>query len=329
MTYFNDYPEVDLTALNQAAKAAYSEGINIEQLHTETEYLSSLSSRVARIDNALRAAHYRMKSTLQSLVDPAAISLQLIARYQTAYQRAPDTSKSAVIARMTRELSKILQLTSHTETEFKQLSGPLLEPIELDATHRFLVQLGIEAEQIPMAIEALNLRKEKLDQESKTLTDALLLIESKGFAQVGKDTLLNAQEVSKLALASPELAMLDQAVEFAHKVLDEAQGLISYVSLTKARDIIRHRIDQLLAEISGQAEALRLVGLRRELIMATHRFEDHRSTYIAEFEKIQASLGTFLMTYRSADMNDEHLRSELVTQAHALITHLNTIALAR
>ncbi|MGH8418858.1 MAG: alpha-xenorhabdolysin family binary toxin subunit B [Pseudomonas sp.] len=329
MTIFDDYPQLDLTALNEAAKGAYNEGITIERLYTQTAYLPSLSLKIARIDGALRTAHYKLKETLQSLSIPAAISLQLINRYQTAYNRAPDSSKPGVIARMADEVSKILNLASHAKMSLKQLSAPLLETVELDATHRFLVQLAVEAEQIPLDIEALNLRKEALDQERKTLTDALSLIESKGFAQVGKDTILNAQEVSKLALAAPELAILEQAIEFAHKVLDQAQDLVNYVSLTNARDVIRRRIGDLLSEIASKVEGLRLVRLRQELITATHRFDDHRITYTAEFKKIDAALSMFLQTHIAADLQDDEFRAGLIAQANALIIYLNSIVLNR
>jgi hypothetical protein len=329
MNTYSEYPAVDLVALNEAAKGAYAEGITIERLQTQTGYLPTFYKKVTRIDHGLRTAHYQLKEILASLSTPLGLSLERFARSEASYNRAQTASKPAVIKRMVDEVLEILRLVDETREELRQKAPPLLETVELDATRRFLADLAVEAEQLLLDMEALTQRKETLEQEHRTLTDALSLIESKGFAQVGKDTILNAQQVSKLALATPELALLEQGIEFAQKVLDEAQGLVNYVSLTKARDVVRQRVSDLSTQVESKKGELDRVGMRQELITATHRFDGHQTTYITEFKKIKAALSAFLDTHTMADLQDETVRAGVINQTTTLITHLNTITHTR
>jgi hypothetical protein len=329
MTTFTQYPTLNVASFNEAAREAYNEGVTIERLHVQTTYLPALSLKIARIDSALRTAHYRLKDCVQSFIDPAAIGLQRIERAIGVLDRAPANSRPGVIARISTDVSRMVNLAGEAQVSLQRLLAPLQETVELDTTQRFLVQLNAEQEQVAVDIATLSARKAGLDQERQTLTQSISLIESKGFAQVGKDTILNAQQLSKLATATPEIAMLELAIEFAGKVLDEAQNLISYVSLTKARDVIRERIEQLMEQMATRVEDQRLVGLRQNLIMAIHRFDEHRLSYVAEFDKLVGALVLFLETHAYADLNEDDTRTALVDSAKALIDHLKPAVYSR
>src|ERR1700712_5790386 len=147
MNTYSEYPAVDLVALNEAAKGAYAEGITIEHLHTQTGYLPTLYKKVTRIDHGLRTAHYQLKETLASLSTPLGISLERVARREASYNSAPTASKPAVIGRMVDEVLEILRLVDDTQERLRQASAPLLETVELDATHGFLAQLADDNEQ--------------------------------------------------------------------------------------------------------------------------------------------------------------------------------------
>jgi hypothetical protein len=326
MTTFVDYPTVDIDALNSAAAAAGTAGIETERLYTQSEYLPSLSSKILNTDQALRTAHFQLKRITDATATGIRLDISTLERYQAALKRATGSSVSTIIKRLDQQIVKVRSSVSETRTSLDALCAPLKEPVDRSATRGFLAQLSSDQSRLPIETQALIQRKDELERQRQALTDALALLESKGIAQIGKDTILDAQKLSQLAMAGPELAAVQIGIEFAQQALENLESLVSYIGIANARDIVRKQIDNLLTQIEGSQRALHLINLRHALISAIHQFDDQRNIYVVEFSKIVMATESFLDKQAVIDIQNERAVAQFVTDSLKLARYVDAVA---
>ncbi len=323
---FVDYPELDVITLHQAASGASNAGIEVERLFIQTSYLPSLRARVAGANNAMRDAHFNLREVAQSLDNKININTRALREYQAELESATDSDRQEILEDISKQIARIVSIVSRDQTVLNRLLTPMKVHVDRVATGNYLVQLAADRERLPTEILEIKARQELLEQKRQTLTDAMALIEAKGFAQVGKETMLTAQEIAKLGMAGPEVAAINTAIELAQQTMEKLETLISYFGLMDARNTIRKQIDDLLASTYDKTIELRMVDMKGDLIRACHDFDDQRTHYIAEFEKLIQAKQSFLSVYRAVDAEDPQTVTAFVVDVLALASYLKAVA---
>lgn len=321
-----EYPELEISTLHQSARDAGDAGVEARRLFIQTNYLPSLHNRVFGLDQALRNAEFKLREVTSSTNTKLLIGTKTLEGFQAELESAPDSDRKEILEDISQQAEKIVTIVNQGHSALKLLLTPMQEPIDRIATRQYLAQLATEQERLPTEILGMKERMATLEQQRQTLTEAMALIESKSFAQVGKDTMLNAQEIAKLGMAGPEVAVVEKAIELTQQLFEKLETLVNYFGLMDARNKVRKKMDDLLGHTHAKTGELRTSGMKSEFIIACHTFDDHRIRYVAEFEKIMLTQQSFITVYRSADMTDESNVPELISGALALVSYLKVVA---
>lgn len=322
---FIEYPALNASTLAQSARNAGDAVIEVRRLFLATSYLPSLHGRVLEVGNAMHDAAFKLREVAQSTDIGLLINVGTLKGYQEELIGASASDKEEILGDIADQADKILGIVSKGQTVLQRLYTAMKQPIDRVATGQYLAQLAADQQRLPAEILEIKERLDSLEEQRLTLTQAMALIESKSFTQVGKDTLLNGQEISKLAMAVPEVAIVEKALEMAQTLLDKVDSLMNYFGLMDARNTVRKQIADLLAQTHDKTGELRLAGLKSELIAAFHNFDDHRDTYVAEVEKVILAKRSFLSVHRTADWESESSVLEMIADALALAKFLKAV----
>lgn len=316
------YPTVDVAALRQAAKEAGDASIEVQSLFINTDYLPALHARITSSDSAMRGAQFKLRETVQALELNLTVHVRTLRGYQSELATATGSERQEVLEDIAKVVTTIVGTVRKDQTELDRVYAPMTVEVDRAATGGYLAQLLADQQRLPAEVLEIKGREEALQEKRQTLTQAMALIESKDFAEVGKETLLDAQNIATLAAGGPEVALLNTAIELAQKTLENVESFINYIGLMNARDAIRKQIDGLLNRIQGKTNELRTVEMKAKLIQASHEFEDQRIRYTAEFAKVGAAAKSFVATYQRVDPSDPDAVAQLAADALGLANYM-------
>jgi hypothetical protein len=325
ITYFPsnvDYPELDVTALRLASRHANSSTIDVKRLFIQSDYLPMLHAGVARVDNALRDADFKLREAVQTLDTKVGINVRTLRGYQKELDGAPDSDREEILEDIDQRINGIVDIVSKHQTVLNTLFSPLGETVDRNVTTRHLVQLAEDKERLPGDIQGIEERQAELEQKRRDLSEAIALIESKDFVEVGKETLLDAKALAALAKGGPEAAALEKAIEMAQDILKQLESFLNFLDLVEARNVVRKQIDDLVEHHTKKMNELRLVGLKEDLINASHAFDEHRMDYVGEFEKIMRSSRSFLSVHKKVAAENDGAVNQFIVDVEALAKHV-------
>jgi len=320
-----DYPEVDAATLRQSSSGARTATIEIRQRFINTRYLPTLHDSVVRVDSALREANFKLRETIQDLDTKVGINVRTLRGYQQELIGASKFDREEIVVDIGQQVARIVKLVEKDQTTLNRLLLPLGESVDRVATGQYLSQLMAEQERLPLEVHEIKERQAALEEKREALTRAMALIEAKGFAEVGKDTMLDAKALGQLALAGPEALVVEKAIELAQKSLETLEALVNYLGLMEARNMLRKQIDDLMARTWDKTSELRMVDMKRDQIEFSHQFNEHRINYVGEFAKVIASIDSFLSVYKRVDPEDDGAVSQFALDTEALARHLKVI----
>lgn len=325
ITYFPsnvDYPELDVAALRLASQHANSSTIDVKRLFIQTDYLPMLHAGVARVDNALRDADFKLREAVQTLDTKVGINVRTLRGYQKELDGAPDSDRAEILEDIDQRINVIVDIVSKHQRVLNTLFSPLGETVDRSVTAGHLVQLAEDRERLPGEIQDIQERQAELEQKRRDLSEAIALIESKDFVEVGKETLLDAKALAALAKGGPEVAALEKAIEMARDILKQLESFLNFLDLVEARNVVRKQIDDLVKHHTEKMNELRLVGLKEDLINASHAFDEHRMDYAGEFEKIMRSSQSFLSVHKKIAAENDGAVNRFIADVEALAKHV-------
>ncbi|RAU49666.1 MULTISPECIES: alpha-xenorhabdolysin family binary toxin subunit B [unclassified Pseudomonas] len=317
-----EYPALDAVTLRLSSNGARDATVTVKHLFLQTDYLPTLHNNVVRVDTAIREAHFKAREVVLELNTKIGINVPVLREYQQELQDANGVDEAEIREDIQHQLDKILAAVAKGGAVLGRLHSPLTASPVPDATEQYMSQLAADQERLPAEIQEIKQRQANLEQKRQTLTEAMALIESKSFAQVGKETMLDAKAISQLAMATPEVAVLDQAIELARQTMEKIESLVNYLGLMEARNTIRRQITGLVNDIAAKQSELRLTVLKGDLINASLGFETHRVRFVGELEKIIVSVDTFLAAYNKISTADSSQVAQFGVDAEALAKHL-------
>lgn len=321
-----DYPELDVQAFKQAKAKASDATIEVKRLFIQTQYLPALHSRVSALDKAMRNADFKLRETAQSLDTVLGIQVGTLRELQNEFQGAPESDKEEIIEDIVLRVQTIMDTVGKKELTLHNLIPAMASPIDRAATGKYITQLEADQARLPAEVLEIKERQEALEAKRKALTDAMALIEAKGFTELAKDTALTAQELVKMGMTPPQLIAVEAAIGLAQQVLERAESLINYLGMVEARNTLRKQIDDLINSTYAKTSELRLVTLKKELIRECHNFDDQRAQYIAEFAKCVTAKRAFLTTHANVKGGDQDAVAQFSVDALSLAKHLKVMA---
>lgn len=319
-----NYPQIDADTLKQVTRLANTAAIEVKRCFVQTEYLPAVDKRVSGLNRAIHKAVSKLPESVNSLFHKIAINTGTLRAYQAELRDAPSSDIQEILEDISTQAVNIVRIIRETNAELKHALTPMTDTVDRRVTAGYIAQLEVEQQRLPIEIQEIRERKATLDAKRKWLTDAMALLETKGIAEIGKDTMLNAQQMANMGMASPEVAVVDAAIKLAQEALERLESMINYVGLSEARNEIRKQIDALMAGERGKQESLHNINTKHALIAAAHDFDDQRQRYVEEFEKFIIAGQSFLDLYRAVDAQDMEVISQLTVDAVALSVHLKS-----
>ncbi|QKF51390.1 alpha-xenorhabdolysin family binary toxin subunit B [Pseudomonas graminis] len=321
-----DYPELDVPAFKQAKAKASDATIEVKRLFIQTQYLPSLHSRVSELDQAMGNADASLRETAQSLDTVLGIQVGTLRELQKEFQSARESDREEIIEDIVLRIQSILDTVGKGELTLQDLIPAMASPIDRAATGNYITQLEADQARLPAEVLEIKERQDALEAKRKALTDAMALIEAKGFTELAKDTALTAQELVKVGMTPPQLIAVEAAIALAQQILERAESLINYLNMVEARNTLRKQIDDLINSTYAKTSELRLVTLKKELITESYSFDDQRAQYIAEFGKCVTAMRSFLTTRNDVDGGDQDAVAQFSVDALSLAKYLKVMA---
>lgn len=321
-----EYPALNPQTFREAKAKANNAATEVNRLFIQAAYLPSLDSRITGQDQALRKADFELREAVNSLDIETGIQVETLRGLQSELRSAPESDHEEIIVDIVQRVQIIMGIVSKKEQVLKNLIPAMAAPIDRMATGKYLTQLEADQARLPTEVLEIKERQNALEAKRKALTDAMALIEARNFTQIARDTALTAQEMTKLGMSPPELIAVEAAIDVALKVLERAESLINYVGMIEARDRLRKQIDDLIDRTQAKNDELRLVTLKKDLVIESHRFDDHRAQYVAEFEKCVTAHRFFLSTHSTVNGADQDGVAQFAADVLALAKHLKVMA---
>lgn len=321
-----EYPMLNPQAFRQAKAKANDATIEVKRLFIQTQYLPSLHSRISGQDQALRTADFQLRETVNSLESETNRQVDALRYLQSELRNPPESDHGDIIEDIGQRVQTIIGYVSEKERVLKSLIPAMAAPIDRTATDKYITQFEADLARLPTEVLEITERQNALDAKRKALTQAMALIEAKGFTQIAKDTALSAQEITKLGMATPEVMAVEAAINVALQVLERAESLINYVGMIEARDRLRKQINDLIERALAKEEELRLVSWKKDLVTESHRFDDHRAQYVAEYEKCVTASRSFLSTHSNVNGADQDGVAQFAADVLSLAKHLKVMA---
>ncbi|TMU78718.1 hypothetical protein FGA82_15880 [Pseudomonas fluorescens] len=185
------------------------------------------------------------------------------------------------------------------------------------ADARVVLEQQLITEQAPivqMNADLLVLNNAIKEFEKLTIIDRLKPLLDQLKTLLGKDA------------STPQSAAMEAGIIVANKFLDEANELIKYQSLTKARDVIQNRISQREERVSSLTSQLRENDNRTRQLNDTQKVIPHRQVYVSETNKLIDALYAFLDTVMYTSRDDILARGELMLKnSQALLRYMNKL----
>jgi hypothetical protein len=320
-----DYPTIDVAVLRQAGREAGDASIEVQALFIKTDYLPALHSRVTEVDSAMKTAQFKLRETTQSLAMNLTAFIETLRGYQSELEETTGSEKQEVLEDIASVVSDILGTVRQDKAGLDGIYTPMTAAVDRAATGKYLIQMTADMQRLPPEILEVKERQQALNVKRQTLTQAMALIESKGFAEVGKETLLNAQNIAALAAAGPQAAVLTAAIDLGQQILERVESSINYMGLMDARNAIRRQMDVVAKSIQHKNAELRLVEMKAELIKQSHAFEEQRVRYTAEFSKVSAAARSFINAYRTVDAEDQATVEQFAVDAQDLARYMKAV----
>lgn len=317
-----ELPDLNIGLLRQAAAATSKSAIEVKQLFIQTNYLPSLHTRISELDRAVRNVNSKLRENVQSLDISLNINVQGLQALQQELDTAPDYDKQEILEEIAEQVSKVIDVVNRNKRTLDRLMPSLITPIDRTATSTYILQLEADEVRLPIEIQANKARQHALEEKRTMLTQAMAIIEAKGFSQIAKETALTAQGLAQMGMKPPELAAIEGAILLAQQVLEKVEDLINYLGLIEARNSIRKQIDDLVVATYDMTAELRGVTLKKNLIIACHDFDDQRAQYVTEFEKFIYAKQSFLAAYQTVDAQDKDTIAQFTVNALSLARHL-------
>ncbi|MCI8210960.1 hypothetical protein AUC61_15610 [Pseudomonas sp. S25] len=318
---FLDVP--DMIAMRDAKNACNSKMIEATVYHNATNFLPNVFAKFNSLNAGLNDAHREFYDAAQKISFALEYPIDQVARYKDDLEEVTDEDdREYILGRISGVRVDATEITGERAMQMANHLKLLKETFSRQSTMASLATLDIEAVRLPAEITVLEERNSILNSELHTLNDAIKALETKGFADIGQETILNAESLAALQLAGPHAVAVKAALDLLQKSLATLDASLNYFGLLSLRKNLRARIDAEIQKINDKKDEARMADQRIRLIDSIHGFDDERAKYVQEYSKIVTSLMSFVNKHTSTQHDDDESVEQWLQDAKAVIHYL-------
>lgn len=186
---------------------------------------------------------------------------------------------------------KNLQAAMDTLQEpFSVLTGVKFDP---SSTTTYKTQLDAALAELNKALAATEEKMEALENSRTILSEAMAVFEKKNLADVAKETLLTAENISALGVAAPEVELIKFAIDHMKKTMENISESLNYYSMYEQRERLITDIKKLMTQIKSKNAEVENTTAKSQLIASVHGVYEQFFTARAEYVKFERSINAF------------------------------------
>lgn len=206
------------------------------------------------------------------------------------------------------------------QQRFKSLADVAFDPT---LTDKYKKELDADLVQLTQAVNASQAQIEALEDSRNILNDAMALLEKTNFADIAKDTLLTAENISAIGLAAPEAEVIKLAVEHMKKTLEDISKALNYLTMYEERERLIKQIKALKPSHDVRLADVKMANAKITLLDSVHGLYQNFSGARAEYAKFDQSVTAF---FDFLDLGEASgYEDRFISVAPSLIDYLKTI----
>ena len=313
-------PDIDLIKLSIGPMLKLA--ADAEFAFNETRYLPSMYAKAQGLYTLVVHAQGKIDEHIYTLETVTGNALTSLHRYRA--EQIDDTPEEkhslnayARAQTITTFKKNATEATLEIRAQFKNLFGVVFDPA-LSTSYMD----GLATEQTPLSSQMTSLEQQMtgLQDSRKIINDAMAVLEKGNFADIAKDALLTAENISAVGAAAPEVELIRLAMEHMRKTLEHAGQAISYLTLYEQREKLIGKIDALKPKLADCADQLKTINHKIKLIVSIHGLFERFFSARAEYAKVDQSVTAFFNHLALA--SEAEYEDRLVAAAPSFIAYL-------
>nr|WP_260408818.1 alpha-xenorhabdolysin family binary toxin subunit B [Pseudomonas cichorii] len=316
----------DMSIMSASLNTLNTTLVSADVLYAKTLYLSNLYERFKRINKVIVIERQRLGETSARLIIDIQSKTGVLREYD---QELNETENPDDIRDIQEERANALQqtinLVRNEAGRMANVLSDMKENVNRPQTLEFLNSLEKDVIQGTARVNDITTRLTALKEERRVLSEAIDAIESKGLANIAKDTLLSAEKIAALGLQPPQTAVIALAIEQMKATLEYGAEGLTFIALIKRRDSLRERIERMLEQLAQREKEKLALVQRVELIGCFHTMDDQRSAYAEQYQKIVQTIDHFVALNKVIATDDKERSARLISSGLQLVNYLQAI----
>ncbi|RMQ40105.1 hypothetical protein ALQ04_03633 [Pseudomonas cichorii] len=300
--------------------------VTADVLYAKTLYLPNLYARFKRINNTMVIEHQRLGGACMRLMRDIESRIELLRKYdQELIETNDQTDVDDIQTERAYTLKNAMSMASAEALKLANALSAMKEAANRQQTLEFKKSLEQDVIRATAGLDETRTRLAGLQEERRVLSEAIDAIESKGFANIARDTLLTAEKIIALGLQPPQIAVITLAIEQMKATLEQGAEGINFIGLLKRRDSLRERIDKLFEQLSQREKEKQALAQRIELIECFHAMDDQRTLYVEQYQKVAQAVDSFIAINQAVAADDKQRSARFVSAGLQMVSYLQPI----
>lgn len=239
----------DQKTLKAARKLANQAMVEVNRLASRVALASRTLDASKAMNDAINKAEVDLTYLAQETVVAVPLWVEELREFSEAMAGADEDDQAEMIEHLKEVFNGHTAFLSKKVDALTALAEPvpiadLLEHCEQERTRLTLARKPLLGE-----TEVLMKRAAELGEQREKLTAAIDAVETKSIEEIGRDAVLNLENLTKLKMAPPQVMLVQEALGLVSKLLDDAKETLNFFSLIKSRDKINRDIDACTAGV--------------------------------------------------------------------------------
>ncbi|MCV4342687.1 alpha-xenorhabdolysin family binary toxin subunit B [Pseudomonas capsici] len=316
----------DLPVMSSSLENMRKNLVRADVLYAKTLYLPNLYTRVQRLTGAMFVEQQRLGESCMRLKIDIESRIKRLRNYDRELGSITDQDEIKDIQDERKSALSDAATTADNElTRQVHALIDLKESVNRQQTEEFQESLEQDVVKATARIEDSNARIAVIQEERRVLTEAIDAIESKGFANIAKDTLLTGEKILALGMQPPQIAVITLAIEQMKATLEYGGEGINFIALLKRRDALRERMDKLYEQLAQTEKGKLALTQRIELITCFHAMDDHRNLYVEQYQKVSQTIESFIALNQTVAPDDKERSARFISSGLQMISYLQPI----
>ncbi|MFJ4144059.1 alpha-xenorhabdolysin family binary toxin subunit B [Pseudomonas sp. NPDC089734] len=316
----------DLSIMSTSLASMNNSMISADILYAKTLYLPNVYERFKRINKTVVIERQRLGEYCARLAIDVDSKISLLRKYEQELRESTDPDEiSDIQAECAYTLKSAMGTAGNEAYKLANALREMKEPVNRQQTQGFKTSIEQDIVKVTTNIDDTLVRLTGLKEERRVLSAAIDAIESKGFANIARDTLLTAEKVVALGVQPPQMEVIALAIEQMKATLEYGAEGINFIGMIKRRDSLRERVDKLSEQLAQKEKEKLGLAQRVELIGYFHTMDDQRSLYLEQYKKIVDTVDSFLAINKAGAADDEERNTRFISSGLQLTAYLRPI----